>query len=417
MRILLFFLLWIASTLRGWADDRLTLAQLLTDIRARNPLVQAAQASAAADRERIAQMAAWEDPKAGVESQRQDTLRLDRSSAFEFSVSQTLPLTAARRRRVDLAKAEAAAGDRRTEAELVPLLIEATDAFYRLARARELRALTRRSDEILARAVSAVQSRLAEGGANVASVLLAETERVRLEELVIDLDREEGEAATVLNTLRNLPPQNPVGPLDLSTTASDRRPLISFETLQERALAFRPELRAAEAQITAAERATDLARAWWPDPEVMVRARHMNANRDPISEYDVGIAVSLPWLNGSRYRASIREAQHKREAAELTAASLRARTLADLRDAWTRFEAAAHTVRHHEEQLLPLAERTLEAAQTGLDSGRTGLLELIAAQKNLREMRNDLAGAQINRARAAAVLAAMTGQSVFTFVP
>jgi outer membrane protein TolC len=64
-----------------------------------------------------------------------------------------------------------------------------------------------------------------------------------------------------------------------------------------------------------------------------------------------------------------------------------------------------------------LAERALDAARTGLDSGRTGILELITAQRNLREMRNELAAAQADRARAVADLEAMTGRALFASFP
>ncbi len=395
------------------ADEPLALPRVLREVSEQHPQVRAAQALADAEREKIAQASAWADPVAGVEFMRRDTLRIFRSDETEFSLSQKLPLTAARRQRVALARAEAAAADSRVPAQLAPLLIRATDAFYRLARARDLLDLTRRNDEILARAVAAMQARLGDGAADVTGVLLAETERVRLLEPVIALEREAAEAANTLNTLRGLPPETAIGALDLTADPAGA-PLGSFESLRDAALAHRPELRAAEARVTAAERATDVARAWLPDPEISVRARHLRGNRDPISEYDTALSISLPWLNREKYRAGTREAQRRRDAAAFDAVALRAQTLADLRDAWTRHEAAARSVALYRDRLSPLAERSLSAALTGLDSGKSGILELISAQKNLREVRNALVDAQAERSRALAVIDAMTGRIFFT---
>ncbi|HEX2851677.1 MAG TPA: TolC family protein [Opitutaceae bacterium] len=408
---LLFFCMISASAAR--ADDKLTLARVLKDVGEQHPQVRAAQALAAADRERIPQASAWDDPTVGIEHMRRDNLRILRADETEFSVSQKLPVTSQRRQRVALAKAEAAVADSRVSAQVTPLVIQATDAFYRLVRARELLELTRSNDEILARALSAVQARLASGATDVTSVLLAETERARLQEPVIALEREIAEATTMLNTLRNLPPESAIGALDASVGPAAGN-IGTFESLRDRALAYRPELRAADAQVTAADRATDVARAWLPDPEVTVRARHIRGTNSPISEYDTGLAISLPWINRGKYQASVREAQRRRDAAELDVALLRSRTVAELRDAWTRHESAMRSVTLYHDRLLPLAERSLGAASTGLDSGKSGILELVSAQKNLREVRNALADAQSERARALAVIGAMTGQNFFT---
>ena len=61
---------------------------------------------------------------------------------------------------------------------------------------------------------------------------------------------------------------------------------------------------AAKRRITAAARNEDVAaRAWRPDPEVMVKARHVQAGGRILNDYDTGVAVSLPWANNDKYRS------------------------------------------------------------------------------------------------------------------
>lgn len=406
-------LLFFIPAFAAHGVDKLTLARVLRDVSEQHPQVRAAESLAEAEREKVPQVSAWDAPTVGIEHMRQDNLRPLRADMTEFRVSQKLPLTAQRRQRVALAKADAVAAASRVRAKATPLLVQATDAFYRLARARELLVLTRNNDEILSRAVAALQARLADGAAKVSDVLLAETERARLQEPMIAFEREIADATTMLNTLRNLPPESAIGELDASV-APPTGTLDSFEALRERAIAYRPELRAAEAQIIAAERATDVARAWLPDPEVTVRARHLRGNNAPVSEYDTGVTISLPWVNRGKYQAGVREAQRRRDAAELDTAALRSATVAELRDAWTRYDSATRSVALYDERLVPLAERSIDAASTGLATGKTGILELLTAQRNLREVRNALADAQSERARAVAVIGAMTGQNLFS---
>jgi cobalt-zinc-cadmium efflux system outer membrane protein len=393
------------------AEEALTLPQVLAEVSRANPQVLSARALASAEEEKITQEAAWEDPIFGIASMRSGTLSPTNYSALEFSFSQKLPVTATRRRRVALAKAQAAAAGKDIGAQNTPLIIAATDAFYRLAQAREQRELTRRSDEILQRAVEAVRSRLADGGASVAGVLLAETEQARLQEEFIAFDRECADAITELNRLRNLPAETLVGPID-ATVSSAESSLPSFETLRDRALARRTEVQAAEARVTAADRATEVSQSWLPDPTVSVFARHLRGRNDPVNEYDAEVAIALPWLHRGKYRAAVREAQHRREAAELDAAALRSRTAAELREAWNAWQSADRSMKLYSERLVPLAERALDAARTGIDSGRSGMLELIAAEKNLREVRNGLANARAERARKFGLLRAMSGENL-----
>ncbi|OYV00634.1 MAG: hypothetical protein CFE26_23750, partial [Verrucomicrobiales bacterium VVV1] len=175
------------------------------------------------------------------------------------------------------------------------------------------------------------RSRLATGGTDTSALLLAERERAQLQERLITLEREAADAAATLNVLRDLPPQAPVGDLATPPITSGEA-FATLEAAQAHALAHRPELGEAEARITAASRAADVAaRAWRPDPEVMVKARHVQAGGRAINDYDTGFAVSLPWANNDKYRAAQREAARRREAAELDAAALRTRTAGEIR--------------------------------------------------------------------------------------
>ena len=81
--------------------------------------------------------------------------------------------------------------------------------------------------------------------------------------------------------------------------------------------------------------------------------------------------------------------------------------------AWNRLEAARNLVVLHRDTLLPLAERAQAAALTGVADGRTGIVELLMAQKNLREAHTAATAARLDQIQARADLAALTGQNTF----
>ena len=63
-----FLLLCLAASAMAGAADKLTLPRVLREVSEQHPQVRAAQALAAAEREKISQASAWDDPTVGVPS-------------------------------------------------------------------------------------------------------------------------------------------------------------------------------------------------------------------------------------------------------------------------------------------------------------------------------------------------------------
>jgi cobalt-zinc-cadmium efflux system outer membrane protein len=402
---LLFALLVARSA--GGEPAVLTLERVLTDVRTRHPQLRADTARAAADRERITQSTAWVDPVAGLELQRDGSNRLLSYGHAEFQLTQKIPLPGNRESRRALATAEAAVSAASVRSREFLLVAEARENFFALLHAREQLALLRETDRVLAQAGDIVRGRLATGTAGLGTLFAAEAERAQLRERALAFEREAAEAASRLNTLRDLPAQTPVEELALPALTAT---FASLEDAQARALAGRPELREAEARIAVAARARDLAaRASRPEPEVMLRARHANGSGQVFDGYDTGVAISVPWLNRDKYRSAQREADHRRAAAELDAAALRTRTAAEIRDAWQRLQTARENLVLYREHLLPLAARAVEGSRASLIASPSGLLDLVGAEKNLRTAQAALAAHLADYHRAAALLETLAG--------
>ena len=414
VRLLVLLILCTASARPSFATDvggpPLTLDQVLADVRAKHPEIKSATAMAAADRERIVQAGAWEDPVAGLELQRMNNnARVFSYDTVELSLSQKIPLSGNRERRRAAATAEAGVSAAAIRSRSFMLVASARDAFFALLRTREQLALVADSERLLVQAADLVRSRLATGGADTTALLMAERERAQLKERVIMLEREAADATATLNTLRDLAPQTPIGEL-AAPAATAATGFATLEEAQAHALAHRPELREAEARITAAARNEDVAaRAWRPDPEVMVKARHVQAGGRILNDYDTGVAVSLPWANNDKYRSAQREAARRREALQLDAAALRTKTAGEIREMWTRRDTALRSVELYRDRLLPLARRGADSLRTGLVTGKNSLTELVAAQRALIDAQTTLAASLADLHRYNSMLATLTG--------
>ena len=142
-------------------------------------------------------------------------------------------------------------------------------------------------------------------------MLAATVERARLVEARADLQRTCDDAQSALNVLLNRPARSPLGQPSLSgANDSFHAHLPSPERLEALALAYRPEVRIAQKRIDAAQARVELShRSWVPDPALRVNGQQYNAGSQAVSEVDVGITFTVPWLNARKYRAENREAQ------------------------------------------------------------------------------------------------------------
>ena len=182
----------------------------------------------------------------------------------------------------------------------------------------------------------------------------------------------------------NHPPQAPLG----HATLPEFAPMdVSLESLQGRALTHRPQLAAADARIAAAQARVSLAeRDRYPDPEIRVEARQFNGSAlYNLHEFDTGVFISVPWANGGKYRAAIREAKKMAESETEDRKALEIETSAMVRDVWQRLETYRHHVELFHDRLLPLARQTVDAMRTSYEADRATLPEVLAAERTARE--------------------------------
>ena len=186
-----------------------------------------------------------------------------------------------------------------------------------------------------------------------------------------------------------------------------------FSIEQFRASLFnsRPEVRSAEAGVTAAKAKLELAkREWIPDPAVSIETQRYNGAAQVASEVSAGISFNVPWLNGRKYRAEEREAQNSLEAAQRALDSARTEALGQLRDQLQKIETFHHHVELFGDRLIPNARQTVQTNRTNYEGGKTGFLDLVLSERSLRELeamsRAHLAEYQIALAELEAVVGA-----------
>jgi cobalt-zinc-cadmium efflux system outer membrane protein len=214
-------------------------------------------------------------------------------------------------------------------------------------------------------------------------VLLAQTDSAKLLEMRAEIERQISEAQSTLNVLMRRPAQSAVGhPISLIFTPR----ALSLEKQQAIAMARRPELQRAQSMIAAGKFRVELAnRQWFPDPAINIKANRYNEASQAVSEVDVGVSITLPWLNHKKYAAGVLEARKSVESAQFEYDAARMEALGLVRDQIKKIQTAAAQYKLYRDSILPLARQTVDASRAAYETSMGGFLELITARRTMQD--------------------------------
>jgi outer membrane protein TolC len=373
------------------AAEVLSLSAVTDAVLANNPSIREAHATWEAMKERVPQVAAWDDLKLIGSTRVARFVDVARNSFMDqgLGIEQTIPLSGQNRSRARIAAAEAWEAleeARRTELDV---LAKARGAYFALQKAQALVDLNRLDEGALKDFLESSEARFGAGREGQAEVLAAENDVDRIVEQQHDLTLAKSEAETQLNVLMNRDPFSPLGKAVESPVQTGH---IDFSAPQLRAalLADRPEIGMALAGLARAKAQRELARREWiPDPALTMQAQRYNDAGQAISELDVGVSMNLPWLNGKKYRAGEREAASNADAAEQALDAARIEGLGLLRDQLEKMETLAHHVALYEKQLIPKATQALDASRISYESGGATFQDVVTSEKTLWDLESN----------------------------
>lgn len=187
-----------------------------------------------------------------------------------------------------------------------------------------------------------------------------------------------------INALQHQPPEAPLPPPPASLPPPPIADVAASEAQRE-ALAKRPELGAAAAEIRA--RQAELARRkldFRPDFETMASFNSLWNESD--HRWTVGAGISLP-IRRRRVRAAVAESTARLAGAMAGREALEDAVRSEVQQAYDRLEEAAHVLTIYEDRLLPATTDQIQAALAGFKTSRNSFLALIEAERNQRSVR------------------------------
>jgi len=393
-----------------FSGGRFSQRELISTVLRDNPMVKASRAKWEMMRARVPQARAWEDLRAGGDFRVERSVNIPPNSFMDQTavLEQEVPISGKNLSRGRAATAEARAtfqDFRRTELDVI---MRARSAYARLANGYAQLEVNRRNTDLLDQFVEISRSRYETGSATQADVLIAQTDAARLLEMRAELEQQISEAQSTLNVLMNRSAQSALGQPSAPAFGAQA---FSLRTLQNIALAHRPELQRAQDRLEAERFRFELSRRqWFPDPALNVKAQRYNDAAQAVSEVDVGVSFPLPWLNWTKYKSGILEAQKSIEGASHEFDAARTETLGLVRDQLKRIQTAGSQYELYRDRILPVARQTVEASRAAYETNTGGFLQLITARRTLQDAESAALNHLVNHQVALAELDAIIGR-------
>ena len=318
---------------------------------------------------------ALDDPMLSV-SAAPRTFGISGGPGGDVEVSQAFPWWGTLDARREVARADAEASVQDFAALRLHLAALARGAFADWVYVHRALEINATNLSVLDQLRNVARIRYTTGQAPQEDVLQADVERTMLKQQRLEWERDLTVAQARMNALLERAPQAAIpSPENLPAPS----PLPAEELLAQRALAhphleeLADEERAAEARQRLAEKDRF--------PKFGVSAGYNSMWADSAMRPMVGLSVTIP-IDQGKYRAAIDAAHAEARRAASTLRDQRESLLADLSADYAAVRETAQSVALYRDELLPLAQSTLDVARTEYGSGRGDFLNVLTAEQH-----------------------------------
>jgi len=362
------------------STEALTQEEFVRAAIARNPALPAAQAAWRAQRARIEVASSLDDPQLsyGIAPRTLDRTGTDLGQRIELS--QRLPWPGKLRARGERAAFRAEAARESIASVHQEVAAAARAAFAEWYYVHEALRINRHNQDLWEEFKQIAETQYATGRVPQQDALRAAVERTRLRHQALLLRRERQRQRAVMNVLLNRSPETEL-PAPVSLGLPQRLPAAA--ELRKIAQAARPELKAIDATLHAAGSEVKLARlGYYPD-------FHVTAGYNSLWELEekrwtVGVGINVP-LGRAKRRAAVDAEQAEALQLRWERDDALAEIAGEVQQAYDAAQEAEHVIALYREQLVPLAEQTLDAAVSDYQAGRGDFLDLVSAERSLIE--------------------------------
>ena len=306
----------------------------------------------------------------------------NRLQEFGLAVAQPIELGNRKALRMEVVERTVSVSEARLSQVLRRQLFDLKRSYYESVLARALLAIDQENRDNFEGLVRFNTARFEEGFIAEGDVLKVRLERIRFDFAVANAELAFRKTKIRLLELIGDPDFERAAKMDVSSRLNVPAVNLNLEQLRASAIANRPEVKVAEAELALAESAIKLERSR-ARGEVTPYVGYKRVGVD--NTVLAGVTVPLPF--GNRNQSGIARAEAEHKVTETSLRLARSRSLAEVEAAFRAYETAREQVRAYEAGLLKQADESRDIQFAAYQEGATELITLIEAQRTRTEVR------------------------------
>lgn len=303
---------------------------------------------------------------------------------YEFGATVAQPIELGNRKtvRIELAERTVAVSEARLTEVLRRQLFDLKRTYYESVMARAILDLEKENRDNFEGLLRFNRTRFEEGYIAEGDLIKVRLERIKFDFQVASSALNLRKAKIRLLELIGDPNFGRAENIDVRSSFGIPEVKIDLAQLKQTALANRPEVKVAEAEIARAESSLKLERSK-AKGEITPYAGYKRVGVDNVAL--AGVTVPLPF--GNRNQSGIARAEAEQRIAQTSLQFARNRTLADVETAYHSYETAREQIRAYQEGLLKQADESRDIQLAAYQEGVVELITLIDAQRTRTEVR------------------------------
>lgn len=303
---------------------------------------------------------------------------------YEFGTTVAQPIELGNRKavRIELAERTVAVSEARLTEVLRRQLFDLKRTYYESVLARAILELEKENRDNFEGLLRFNRTRFEEGYIAEGDLIKVRLERVKFDFEVASATLDFRKAKIRLLELIGDPDFPRAEKIDVRSSFGVPDVKIDLAQLKQSALATRPEVKVAEAEIARAESSLKLERSK-AKGEITPYAGYKRVGVD--NTVAAGVTVPLPF--GNRNQSGIARAEAEQRIAQTSLQFARNRTLADVETAYHAYETAREQIKAYQDGLLKQADESRDIQLAAYQEGAVELISLIDAQRTRTEVR------------------------------
>jgi cobalt-zinc-cadmium efflux system outer membrane protein len=384
----------------------LVLPDLIQDVLVRNPEIVAARQQWDAATKRVPQARSLEDPTVSVQWWNfPESFNVGHAANTIIGISQKFPFPGKLALKEGVASRSAEMTEQGVRAKERDVIARLKQAYYDLYFAHKAIQIHHEQMDLVTQFQEIAMAKFRTGKGSQVDILKAQVELSTLQQQLPVLEQRRDTAQASVNTLLDRDPRSPLG---LPQQPRIERFEKDLEELFQMATNARPEVKAAGLAVQRNEEARALAnRQYYPDVTV---AFQRFQNFQAPDGFGAVMAINVPFFwTKPKYDAAVQEASAAIAMARAQLQTVENQTRFQIRDTLAKVRASWEIALLYRTTVLPQAEASLDSARASYRTGRTDFLNLIEADRALREFQLAYQRALVDRENRLAELEQIIG--------